>query len=214
MGAFGDSRAEKPQSLWRRCSSAWLEQRSFKPTVRGSNPRAGTNEIFFRGHRIPTPMDEAGQQSQLQRYLQPGERILWTGRPDPARLIGRSDGFLIPFSLMWGGFAIVWEGGVLSTGAPLFFWLWGIPFVVVGQYLIWGRFVYKRWDRRRTVYALTNHPALILRGGSLQSVFLNPMPTINQSVRADGSRSLEFGSLPGWYGRGYWVNTAMDLFPG
>jgi hypothetical protein len=157
-------------------------------------------------------MDEAGQQAQLQRYLQPDEKILWTGRPDPSRLIGRTDGFLIPFSLMWGGFAIVWEGGVVLTGAPLFFWLWGIPFVVVGQYFIWGRFVYKRWDRRRTVYALTNQRALILRGGSLASVFLNQLPAIHQSVRADGSGSLEFGGSPGWYGRGSWANTGMDLF--
>ena len=157
-------------------------------------------------------MDEAGQQSQLQRYLQPGERILWTGRPDPSRLIGRFDGFLIPFSLMWGGGAIIWEGGVILTGAPVLFWLWGAPFVVVGQYFIWGRFVYKRWDRRRTVYALTNQRALILRGGSLASVFLNQLPAIHQSVRADGSGSLEFGSSVGWYGRGSWANTGMDLF--
>jgi hypothetical protein len=157
-------------------------------------------------------VDDAGQQFQLQRYLQPGEKILWTGRPDPSRLVSRTDAFLIPFSFMWGGFAIVWEGGVLLTGAPTFFWLWGIPFVVVGQYLIWGRFLYKRWDRRRTVYALTNQRALILRGGSIQSVFLNHLPNINQSVRADGSGSLEFGSSAGWNGRGYWANTGMDFF--
>jgi hypothetical protein len=157
-------------------------------------------------------MDDAGQQFQLQRYLQPGEKILWTGRPDPSRLIGRADRFLIPFSLMWGGGAIVWESGVILTGAPWLFWLWGLPFVVAGQYFIWGRFIYKRWDRRRTAYALTDQRALILRGGSLQSVFLSQLPSIHQSVRADGSGSLEFGSSAGWYGRVYWANTGMELF--
>ena len=33
--------------------------------------------------------------------------------------------------------------------------LWGIPFVVAGQYLIWGRFFYDAWLKRRTYYALT-----------------------------------------------------------
>ncbi len=93
-----------------------------------------------------------------------------------------------------------------------FFWLWGIPFVVIGQYLIWGRFLYKRWDRRRTVYALTNQRALILRGASLQSVFLNHLSNINESVRADASGSLEFGSSPGSSGGEHWANTGMDFW--
>jgi hypothetical protein len=154
-------------------------------------------------------VDDPGLQFRLQPYLQPGEKILWTGKPDPSRLIGRSDAFLIPFSLMWGGFAIFWEASALGGSAPVFFILWGVPFVVVGQYLIWGRFLFKRWDKRRTVYALTVQRALILRGGSLQSVFLNQVPTINQSVRPDGSGSLQFGDSPGRYG--YWGNTGMDF---
>jgi hypothetical protein len=155
-------------------------------------------------------VDDLGLQLRLQPYLQPGEKILWTGRPDPSRLIGRSDVFLIPFSLMWGGFAIFWEASVLGAGAPIFFDLWGIPFVVAGQFLIWGRFVYKRWAKRRTVYALTGQRALILRGGSLQSVFLNQVPTIDQTVRADGSGTIQFGNSP--FGFGSWANTGMDFF--
>jgi hypothetical protein len=155
-------------------------------------------------------VDDAAFQIRLQPYLQPGEKVLWTGQPDPSRLIARGDAFLIPLSLMWGGFAIVWEAGVVGFGAPVFFWLWGIPFVVVGQYFIWGRFAYKRWDKRRTVYALTNQRVLILRGRSLQSVFVNQLPAINQSVRIDGTGSLEFGISSTPYG--HWGNTGMDFF--
>src|SRR5438105_8738398 len=36
---------ESPQFPLSRRSSAWLEQRSFKPRVRGSSPRAGTNFV-------------------------------------------------------------------------------------------------------------------------------------------------------------------------
>jgi hypothetical protein len=160
---------------------------------------------------IPANVDDPGLQLQLQPYLQSGEQVLWTGKPDPSRLIGRGDAFLIPFSLMWGGFAIVWEAGVLGFGAPFLFKLWGIPFVVVGQYFIWGRFVYKRWDRRRTVYGLTSQRVLILRGRSLQSVFLKQMPAINQTARIDGSGSLEFGDSPGGYGYSRWANNGMDV---
>jgi len=155
-------------------------------------------------------VDDAALQLRLQQYLQPGEKVIWTGQSDPSRLIARGDAFLIPLSLMWGGFAIVWEAGVVGFGAPVLFWLWGIPFVVVGQYFIWGRFVYKRWDKRRTVYAITNQRVLILRGRSLQSVFVNQLPAINQSVRIDGTGSLEFGISSTPYG--HWGNTGMDFF--
>src|SRR6478735_6022360 len=131
-------------------------------------------------------VDDVYAQTRLQSYLQPGEKVLWTGRPDPGRLLSSKDAYLIPFSLMWGGFAIVWEGGVLLTmaganGAPIFVALWGIPFVVAGQYLIWGRFLVKRWDRRRTVYAVTDQRVLVLRGASLQSMFVSSLPGVTQS---------------------------------
>jgi hypothetical protein len=161
--------------------------------------------------KIPTPVIDPVPYSRIQSYLQPNERLLWTGQPDPSRLFGRGDAFLIPISVMWGGFAIVWEGSVIAFGAPWFFMLWGVPFVLVGQYLIWGRFLYKRWDKRRTVYAVTDQRALILRGGSLQSVFLNQLPVVNQSARIDGSGSLEFGNPPP-FAYGSWGNTGMDFF--
>ncbi|HEX3508972.1 MAG TPA: hypothetical protein VHW94_11325, partial [Candidatus Dormibacteraeota bacterium] len=129
----------------------------------------------------PGGVENVDAQVRLQTYLQPGEGVLWTGSPNPHRLFSSKDFFLVPFSLMWGGFAIFWEASVLAFGrganqAPVFFALWGIPFVVVGQYFIWGRFLFKRWDRRRTIYAVTNQRVIVLRGRTLQSIFLSQLP--------------------------------------
>lgn len=159
-------------------------------------------------------MDQSSQDAALQPHLLRGERILWIGRPDSRRLFGFADVFLVPFSLMWGGFAIFWEAAVTGIGSksgqslPVFFVLWGIPFVLVGQYLIWGRFIYKRWDRQRTVYAVTNQRVLTLRGETLQSTFLNQLPNVNQTVRRDGTGTLDFGNLP--FGYAFWANSGMD----
>ena len=155
-------------------------------------------------------MDEGAQQAALQPHLLPGESILWTGRPDPRRLLSSADWYIVPFTLMWGGFAIVWEAGVIFYGAPPLFVLWGIPFVLVGQYMIWGRFLYKRWDRSRTGYAVTNQRLLALRGSHLRSMRLSLVPSINQSTRPDGGGSLDFAASH--YPTGYWANAGMPGF--
>jgi hypothetical protein len=43
-------------------------------------------------------------------------------------------------------------------------------------------------------------------------VFLNQLPNINQSSRADGSGSLEFGASASPFGSGAWADTGMDFF--
>ena len=57
----------------------------------------------------------------VDRHLSPAERIEWVGRPDPARHLTRSDAFLVPFSIIWGGFAIFWEATAIAGGAGPFF---------------------------------------------------------------------------------------------
>jgi hypothetical protein len=84
------------------------------------------------------------------------------------------------------------------------FLLWGIPFVVVGQYLIWGRFFYAAWKKSRILYALTQKRLLILDTvwkRSLQSTYIDQIPVIDKSLRADGIGTLRFGHLPLQTGR-------------
>lgn len=148
------------------------------------------------------------------------EKVIWAGQPSARFRLSGGDIFLVPFSLMWGGFALFWEAGVLGLvgggrPAPAFFLLWGIPFVLVGQYFIWGRFIYKAYKNRRTFYALTNQRVLILttlRSRRLQTLFLNQLPTINKTVQRDGVGTLEFGVSPSWAGA--YANSGMELFAG
>ncbi len=104
-------------------------------------------------------------------------------------IFSKADLYLVPFSLFWGGFAIFWEIGVTtSSGAAPIGGLFGIPFVLIGLYLIVGRFFYKRWDRKRTTYAVTDTRALAIRGGGTQIKDANldtAVMTVERSRRGD-----------------------------
>ena len=138
----------------------------------------------------------------VQPELTSGETVLWSGRPNPGVIFHHQDLYLIPFSLLWGGFAIFWEASVTGmTGfsrpnaAPGFFPVWGIPFVVVGQYMIWGRFIYGAWLARRTFYAITNRRVVVVQNGwrrQIGSAFIDSLQTILKDGNARGVGTLRF----------------------
>jgi hypothetical protein len=94
-------------------------------------------------------------------YLDPGERLLWEGRPATGLRWSRQDLFLLPFGLVFAGFAIFWEVSVIAAGAPLFMVLFGVPFVLVGLFLAVGRVFWDSYARRHTAYALTDRRAIV-----------------------------------------------------
>ena len=144
--------------------------------------------------------------SKIQGELPSGETILWAGRPNPTVIFHSDDWYLIPFSLFWVAFTSFWElavsgrVGTASKGEPsLFMMLWGIPFIVIGQHLLWGRFLYDGWLKRRTYYGVTSRRILIVQDGWSRKTrfsYIDVLPTIQK----DGS---ETGTL--WFGPKYSV---------
>jgi len=145
--------------------------------------------------------------TELQPELSAGETLIWSGQPQQKVIFHKQDWFAIPFSLMWGGFAIFWEMGVTglwgnsasSHAAPSFFVLWGIPFVVIGQYMIWGRFFYTGWKKARTYYGVTNKRVLVLNTGSNRRVadaYFANIDSASLTSRSDGIGTIEFAPEP------------------
>ena len=124
------------------------------------------------------------------------ERVLWTGQPttDTFVLTGR-DAFVVPFSMVWGGFVLVWNVAVWTLGAPLLFRLWGLPFLVVGLYITVGRFLHNAYERRNTLYLLTTHRAIIVRRGTKRSTRdrnLAMLSGVETDIRPDGTGTIVF----------------------
>lgn len=157
--------------------------------------------------------------SPILAELGPNEQLLWSGRPRQGPLFRGSDALLIPFSLLWGGFAVFWESSVLASGAPLFFALWGIPFVLVGLYITIGRFFLDAALRARTFYGVTTERALIISGllsPTVRSVSLRTTSNITLEQHRDGSGTISFGSgapFAGFYRGMPWPGMGDRLAP-
>jgi len=158
--------------------------------------------------------------AELQGRLDQGEQILWTGRPQQGLLLRKGELLGIPFSVLWCGFAIFWESQVLTHNAPWFFALWGIPFILIGVYLVVGRFVVDAWRRQRTVYAVTDRRALILSGlrtPSLKSLDIEGLTDIELQDDGADRGTLVLGLSPmnnaaNFLGRG-WPGAAAYMAP-
>ena len=138
---------------------------------------------------------------RFQPYLAPQERVRWSGRPQQGFALRAADALMIPFSVLWCGFAIFWESAVVLTDAPFFFKLWGIPFVLVGLYMVAGRFFYDAFLRSNTYYALTDRSALILGGISgdkLTAVDLRSLQELHLKMGDGGRGTIVFGSDNGF----------------
>ena len=138
--------------------------------------------------------------NRFRQYLLPGERILWSGQPNQGLALSGRDAFLIPFSRFWGGFAIVWNALVWlapfdwssSDSSPWFFRLWGLPFLVIGLYLMVGRFFHDARIRKRMFYAITDQRILVLRGSKITSLDIHRLPRLELSEHRDGTGTLAF----------------------
>jgi hypothetical protein len=168
----------------------------------------------------------------LNPQLDPGERLLWSGQPRKGMRLRGQDAVLIPFSLFWCGFAIFWECLALTrtTKAPgsvgVIFPLFGLPFVAVGLYLIFGRFFVEAKVRARTFYGVTNERIIIINGlfsRQTKSLQLRTLMDVSLTQRADGSGTINFGptSLVGgffpdgsWPGAGRYALPSFDLIDG
>lgn len=134
----------------------------------------------------------------FQKYLMPGEALLWVGRPPQGILLRRSDWASIPFSIAFCGLALMWEATALG--------LWrmrynacpsavGLPFVAVGLYVMVGRFFLDAYQRRRTWYGLTDRRALILYIGQsvcLNGVMLSESPGVQLEMHSKGVGTITF----------------------
>jgi hypothetical protein len=103
-----------------------------------------------------------------------------------------------------------------------FFPFFGIPFVAIGLYLIFGRFFVDSRIRARTYYGVTNERIIIITGlvsQQIKSLQLRTLTDVSLTQRSDGSGTIAFGQPltafattgGGWPGGGRFAPPAFEM---
>jgi hypothetical protein len=154
-------------------------------------------------------------QQTLMDELMPGESILWAGKPNASVIFCKIDIFLVPFTVLWLGFIVYWIIG--AAGASVTFSLFGLPFLLIGLFMVFGRFIIKTNRKRKTGYAVTNKRVIIILmnpNGIRRNMISADIKNIqNDSLSSNrhNNGSLIFGNLP--Y-PAYFFNSGLDFMLG
>lgn len=132
--------------------------------------------------------------SEIIDQIEGDERLLWADKPARGIRFRTTDIFLTFFGIFWLGFSIFWT--YMAMDASILFALFGTPFLLIGVYLLIGRYFFDAISRKNTVYALTNK-RIIQKSGlftkTYKSVFLDNLPSLSYTEKADGSGDISFG---------------------
>jgi hypothetical protein len=103
---------------------------------------------------------DTAQSRSWDSILETGERILWSGRPDPSLTFAKKKNIpLAIFGCVFAGFALFWM--IAASMAGGFFWMFGLLHFSIGLALIYFALWGNGFMRNRTQYALTRERAII-----------------------------------------------------
>jgi hypothetical protein len=121
-------------------------------------------------------MIDMGAQRTMHKHLQPGERLLWCGRPDPRREATATLAQSL-MALPWTILSMLWMWDAAGSVAPslatrsasdLLHPLLGLPFLVLGLVMMSAPyFAYRRAQQR--YYAVTDSRVLMIESSRRQT---------------------------------------------
>jgi hypothetical protein len=136
--------------------------------------------------------------------ISPGEKLLWSGRPNPKRVMMQLDSLiLVVFSIPWTAFALFWVYAAAGFKIPDFskagfevlFPLFGVPFVLIGFGLMFSP-LWKYLKAKQTIYVITDKRCLIIvnnpRAKRVEVILPQEMGNFEIKERVDRTGDLIF----------------------
>lgn len=123
----------------------------------------------------------------LKKHLMPGERIIWAGTGVSSGSGGCVEAVIQRFfGLFWLGFSIFWTMGATAAGGA--FGLFGVPFIIIGVMLVFGK------TKSGICYAVTDQRVLMLDRGRVTGISLTQISDPQLVNAGNGRYSVTFTS--------------------
>lgn len=134
----------------------------------------------------------------LSPELTTGEKLLWAGHPAPGLRFGGFDLIAVPFALFWLGAVMFGVRALIKQEAPPFAFVFLSCFVLVGLYMVVGRFWVDSARRHRTTYGLSATRLILVSRflvREVQSIDIASLDTILLNERRDRSGTITLGAV-------------------
>lgn len=123
---------------------------------------------------------EQDLKQQLSTHLETNEQLIWAGIPKQGIIFQVYDRFMIPFSVVWCGIIAVWM--IFTINSNTVFAFFGIPFVIIGLFMLFGRFFLSSYVRSKTFYGVTNK-RIIIKVDTTRTVTTTYDLSLNSPIR-------------------------------
>ena len=135
-----------------------------------------------------------------------GDRILWKGRPEKGITMRPDELATIPFGIFFTLFALFWISMAIQAGP---FALFGIPFVLVGLYMVGGRFIINEHMKKNTAYVITDKAIIRKRGSRVDVWYGRDLSNMQVFVHKNGTTSFMFSTVQVHYNRRRGMSTHL-----
>ncbi len=126
----------------------------------------------------------------------PGERLLWSDRPQQGFVWRTRDLVLVPLGLGWSGLVLLRSLQTWDVASSFPVRLLSLVALAAGLWLAVGRLLVDRHVRSRTIYGITDRRVVELRDGqdgSGWSVGIHDLDPIEVTAHRNGSATIEYG---------------------
>lgn len=147
-------------------------------------------------------------------YLEPGEYVVWQGKPEKGRRRDPNAFITVPFGIVWTVFSLIFLWAAFEGRASILVWVISLLFLFIGLCFTFGGGIRRAMTRGKIQYFVTNYRLIVAEGEDVSFYMPDDLPPMQVRQHKNGCGTILFSdrysrSYRG--GRGYTIHTVCML---